>query len=370
MTVRPENPVSQDHAITFCKSLYRQDAPTQNLSNYLLVCMADQRPSTSAACAWRGHQIISSFESECANNVNGIRIAELSYFAAFDTYVSTTRNPNRVPDEKTASWSSGTSFDTLGWGPDGRVRGVYWVDVRPDGTDFTANGLCDVDGDGRTTLYTANKTTKAQLPAQPTETPQVVQAIKDANRTECGPMRTNLDNLGSAGVLLEMACQRMVEGSFFDDANAHLFLSCSADLNALAHSQQCHAARAWLGLSGSLIEQQNLREMRNECPTNIDAIKMAQIAYDAAFDTFVEINAYTPRSRPGKDAVAWQAGTRFDTLGWAPDGKVRGVYKVTSRGRTDFLVEAMCDVDGDGTPSYFTATKSVNTTRVTPEHLY
>jgi hypothetical protein len=43
---------------------------------------------------------------------------------------------------------------------------------------------------------------------------------------------------------------------------------------------------------------------------------------------------------------------------------------VTSRSSNDFLVEAKCDVDGDGIPSYFTATKSINTTMNTPADVY
>ena len=54
----------------------------------------------------------------------------------------------------------------------------------------------------------------------------------------------------------------------------------------------------------------------------------------------------------------------FDTLGWGPDGKVRGRYKVTSTSTTDFLVVGECDEDGDGIVSRFTATKSINSTLV------
>lgn len=45
----------------------------------------------------------------------------------------------------------------LGWAPDGPVRGSYWVEVSPDGLDFTVFGVADIDGDGQQAWYTATK---------------------------------------------------------------------------------------------------------------------------------------------------------------------------------------------------------------------
>ena len=59
------------------------------------------------------------------------------------------------------AWTSGSSFDTLGWGPDGDVRGSYIVNTST--TDFNVNGLCDVDGDGSMAAYTATKTFNATM---------------------------------------------------------------------------------------------------------------------------------------------------------------------------------------------------------------
>ena len=112
------------------------------------------------------------------------------------------------------------------------------------------------------------------------------------------------------------------------------------------------------------------RAKRAEVPSNVDGIKTAQIAYDAAFDTYVEISDYKPSSSVGKTQKTWTSGTDFDTLGWGPDGKVRGAYKVTSKSSTDFLVTGICDVDGDGTQASFTATKSVNTSMNTGATTY
>ena len=102
------------------------------------------------------------------------------------------------------------------------------------------------------------------------------------------------------------------------------------------------------------------RAKRSEVPSNVDGIKTAQLAYDAAFDTFVQEAAFSPDSSPGKKQRAWNPGTAFDTLGWGPDGQVRGSYKVVSTSSTDFLVTGIADVDGDGVQSQFTSTKSIN----------
>ena len=103
------------------------------------------------------------------------------------------------------------------------------------------------------------------------------------------------------------------------------------------------------------------RAKRAEVPGNVDGIKTAQIAYDAAFDKYIEVDDWKPDSTIAKTQRTWTSGSGFDTLGWGPDGKVRGRDTVSSSSTTDFLVTGECDVDGDGTEASFTATKSVNT---------
>lgn len=107
------------------------------------------------------------------------------------------------------------------------------------------------------------------------------------------------------------------------------------------------------------------RAKRAEVPGNVDGIKTAQMAYDAAFDTFINQATFVPRTIAGAAAdkiqVDWTAtGTGFSTLGWAPDGKVRGAYKVASTSSTDFLVTGQCNVDGDGVIAQYTASKTTN----------
>ena len=102
------------------------------------------------------------------------------------------------------------------------------------------------------------------------------------------------------------------------------------------------------------------RAKRAEVPSNVDGIKTAELAYDAAFDTFIQQTSFVPSS-VSKAQQNWPTTpTGFTTLGWAPDGKVRGQYKVATTSSTDFLVSGASDVDGDGTNTSFTSTKSIN----------
>ena len=57
-------------------------------------------------------------------------------------------------------------------------------------------------------------------------------------------------------------------------------------------------------------------------------------------------------------------------MGWAPDGEVRGSYKVVSTSSTDFLVTCITDVDGDGKKATFTATKTNNVKMNTKDDVY
>ena len=112
----------------------------------------------------------------------------------------------------------------------------------------------------------------------------------------------------------------------------------------------------------------NMKAKRAEVPANVDGIKTAQLAYDAAFDTFVHIPEPWPRpvGALGRSQVRWDPGSDFDTLGWAPDGQVRGTYWVVVHG-DDFEVHGMIDADGDGQPAHYMATRDTNTRLLTPD---
>jgi hypothetical protein len=88
-------------------------------------------------------------------------------------------------------------------------------------------------------------------------------------------------------------------------------------------------------------------------------IKTAELAYESNFDVFVTAAQYPPE--PNINGTKWVRSSSggFYTLGWSPDGAVRGSYSVTTT-TTDFTVLGIGDVDGDGTLETYRATKSLN----------
>lgn len=116
-----------------------------------------------------------------------------------------------------------------------------------------------------------------------------------------------------------------------------------------------------------------LKAKRSEVPGNVDGIKTAEMAYDAAFDGFVAAS-----EQPGADGalvkglVAWP-NPNVDgwlSIGWKPDGDIRGNYEVALNGTTDFTVTGNCDVDDDDVVAEYTATKDANATLGTSPDTY
>jgi len=99
------------------------------------------------------------------------------------------------------------------------------------------------------------------------------------------------------------------------------------------------------------------RSKRAEVPTNVDGIKTAEVAYDAAYDVWAEQPAFWPDATPGKQARYWPGGSGFETMGWTPDGIVRGSYKVIATTAGDFMITGVCDVDGNLERATYTATR-------------
>ena len=114
--------------------------------------------------------------------------------------------------------------------------------------------------------------------------------------------------------------------------------------------------------------QMQMRAKRAEAPPNVGGIKVAQSAYDAAFDTYLSCTSSPNASPSGKSPTAWVDNGGYHTLGWAPDGQVRGAYSVvvspaaSGQPGGDFLVTGEIDIDGDSLFAQYTATKSINTT--------
>jgi type IV pilus assembly protein PilA len=105
-----------------------------------------------------------------------------------------------------------------------------------------------------------------------------------------------------------------------------------------------------------------LKAKRGEVPFNVDGIKTAELAYDAAFDGYVEATVF-PRASGALDKTpaAWDEASSggFRTIGWKPDGAVRGNYAVATSA-TDITVTGECDVDDDGSEAQYMATTSIN----------
>ena len=116
---------------------------------------------------------------------------------------------------------------------------------------------------------------------------------------------------------------------------------------------------------------------RAEVPPNVKAIKEAQLIYESENDEFLSVTPHPRLSPSGMEPVPWTTtNTMFNKLNWHPDGNVRGVYSVSTRPYSsanpggDFEVTGRTDCDGDGVEAVFTATKSLNVKRITPDDVY
>ena len=112
------------------------------------------------------------------------------------------------------------------------------------------------------------------------------------------------------------------------------------------------------------------RAKRAEVPSNVDGVKTAEMAYDAAYVHYIQQASFFPSPAVGKAAVTWSAGSNFDTIGWSPDGNVRGAYMLVSLSSTDFRVTGICDVDGDTANASYTAQQSINAGATTGNSVY
>ncbi len=118
----------------------------------------------------------------------------------------------------------------------------------------------------------------------------------------------------------------------------------------------------------------DLKSKRAEVPGNVDGLKTAELAYDAAFDGYQSVGSATEgRYLLGREPHSFldQDTADFDKIGWQPDGMVRGIYwVVVTDGGRDFEVHGICDVDGDGQYAEYVATRETNATMVSPYDVY
>jgi type IV pilus assembly protein PilA len=116
-----------------------------------------------------------------------------------------------------------------------------------------------------------------------------------------------------------------------------------------------------------------LKAKRSEVPGNVDGIKTAEAAYEASYDSYVG-TTISPDATPGKNQRAWVDAGGYATLGWSPDGQVRGSYVVATAASSaacgsiaagsgpDFCVTGSSNVDGDTASANYNANKAGNTT--------
>ena len=80
-----------------------------------------------------------SKRAEIPTNLKSIKTAQIQYESNFDTYVPVARYPSS-PTKTVQQWvvSESGGFEVLNFQPFSDVRGSYWVDVSPDGSNFTA----------------------------------------------------------------------------------------------------------------------------------------------------------------------------------------------------------------------------------------
>jgi Tfp pilus assembly protein PilE len=93
--------------------------------------------------------------SEVPVNVDGITTAHLAYEAANDRYLfQTSWVPNGTFTKKTRPWITTSTYQAIGYRPEGAVRGGYYSPAwSTSGVDTV--GRCDVDNDNINTLFRA-----------------------------------------------------------------------------------------------------------------------------------------------------------------------------------------------------------------------
>ena len=120
-----------------------------------------------------------------------------------------------------------------------------------------------------------------------------------------------------------------------------------------------------------------LRAKRSELPTNLDAIRTAEKAYHAEWDTYTDCDA-TPDAVPGRTQTDFTSGGlgHFQNLGWTADGLVRGQYVVegASTGSNisgdTFNAHAYSDIDNDTSDAHYLATAGFKARMETPNNFY
>ena len=108
------------------------------------------------------------------------------------------------------------------------------------------------------------------------------------------------------------------------------------------------------------------RAKRAEIPPNVDGMRVAELGYYAAWDTFVGEGSWYPATLSGgesdkapRDWPSADAAGGFTSLGWRPHGALRGAYSIPDGDEDSFEVQGLSNVDGDGESALYWATESL-----------
>jgi prepilin-type N-terminal cleavage/methylation domain-containing protein len=103
------------------------------------------------------------------------------------------------------------------------------------------------------------------------------------------------------------------------------------------------------------LNEAQLKAKRSEVPLNVEGIVVALMAYDAAHDKLILQAGYVPNGTFNKRSRAWVTTSAYQTIGFRPDGRVRGGYYSPAYGSNGVDTVGRCDVDDDGVDTYFLA---------------
>jgi type IV pilus assembly protein PilA len=109
-----------------------------------------------------------------------------------------------------------------------------------------------------------------------------------------------------------------------------------------------------------------LRTRSTEALMHLKGIAATEDAYYAEHGSYVSVTTPVPAAIPGPQRVPWPGGTRFNIIGWAPEGGVVFQYAVqaddpsSSGALTRFTAETNSDLDNDGVRAYFAVIRPLN----------
>jgi len=284
--------------------------------------------------------------------LNGARTAQLAFNAEWDKFEMVPACPTGPLSRNQRSFDDNCkkAWDYIGWRPGRPVACTYWVhdvdnsgdpisnakQIRSD-NNFTLLAGCDIDGDGVPTIYQATREHKAQLvgkiprraaPGSPSHSqrpPIGIQALKlralEALRSEAP---TNLD-------LMRIGFQML----------------------------QKLGGAEWDDVEKSAMTPEIVQELRSDAVGRLPRLAQA------------------PACPPGPLSRNQRSFDDACTEVWAEylapvvrESVMRCTYWVQSIDNSDFTLFAGCDIDGDGVPAIYRATRAEEAERLTAEDVF